>query len=130
MTDFNAQMNRSIDHAQHKLNACIRLARDCSRSSWQDADNPTQAREYRRVSREAMQDAREWARDLRSTRRLIERMDDQRRAYGRAQRGEDLNPMNRDPSPWLVFLITASAATTAGIGLALAGIYWHTTFGA
>jgi hypothetical protein len=37
--------------------------------------------------------------------------------------------MNRDPSPWLVFLITASASTIAGIGLALAGLYWRTTFG-
>lgn len=42
-----------------KVASCVRLARMCSRDSWQ------QPRKYRkenlRIKREAMQDAREWA---------------------------------------------------------------------
>jgi len=83
-------LERNADFYRTKLYGCVRLARECRRNIWQNA-TATQALEYRRISRECMQDAREYARELRSVNRMMERLDDQRRAYGRSQRGEELN---------------------------------------
>jgi hypothetical protein len=46
-----------------KLRSCVRLARECRRLSWQQA-TALRAIEYRRISREAMQDARKYAQQL------------------------------------------------------------------
>ena len=42
----------------HKRAACIRLARECSRDSWQF---PEDRAEFLRIKREAMNDARDWS---------------------------------------------------------------------
>ena len=44
-------------HARKRA-ACIRLARECSRSSWQYPENRA---EFLRLKREAMTDARAWS---------------------------------------------------------------------
>jgi hypothetical protein len=45
-----------------KLRSCVRLARECRRLSWQLSDG--RDKEYRRISIEAMQDARVYAQRL------------------------------------------------------------------
>jgi hypothetical protein len=50
--DLEARMRRS------KKAACVRLARECSRSSWQF---PEDSAEFLRIKREAMNDARSWS---------------------------------------------------------------------
>lgn len=47
----------SPSYVARKLAACVRLARQCSRDSWQC---PTHRAEFLRIKREAMQDARAW----------------------------------------------------------------------
>ena len=42
----------------HKRAACVRLARECSRDSWQ---HPESRDVFLRVKREAMNDARSWS---------------------------------------------------------------------
>ena len=50
-------------YAESKLKACIRLAREASRNSWQcDSLEPGTLKALRKVSREAIQDARYWKR--------------------------------------------------------------------
>lgn len=49
--------------AHAKLSGCIRLARQCSRDSWQ-APSKAHRAEYRRLSREAMADARYWKKEI------------------------------------------------------------------
>lgn len=57
------QHNPDILNEWHrsKLTGCIKHARECSRNSWQEPKH--HRREYLRMRREAMQDARYW-RDL------------------------------------------------------------------
>lgn len=48
---------------RRKMNQCIQLARESSRDSWQE---PKRYRsEYRRISREALEDARYWRDEIR-----------------------------------------------------------------
>lgn len=49
--------------AASKLALSVRLARECRRDAWQVAD-ARERREYRRISRESMQDARYWRAQL------------------------------------------------------------------
>jgi len=44
--------------AARKLSFCVRLAREASYAAWQEPKH--QRNEYRRIRREAMQDARYW----------------------------------------------------------------------
>lgn len=44
-----------------KVESCVRLAKVCSRDSWQQPAK--YRRENQRIKREAMQDAREWLTD-------------------------------------------------------------------
>lgn len=46
--------------AQRKISSAVRLARQSSRDSWQHANSPKQAREYRRIARASIADARTW----------------------------------------------------------------------
>ena len=46
-----------------KLQQCIKLAREARRDSWQEP--PAQRSEYRRISREALEDARYWHQEMR-----------------------------------------------------------------
>mgnify|MGYP003604997203 CR=1 FL=1 len=57
---FVALERQSLAAAYHarKRAACIRLARECSRSSWQ---YPEDRAEFLRLKREAMTDARAWS---------------------------------------------------------------------
>lgn len=58
-------MNRAASNlAEVKLAACIRLARECSRDSWQPARNPRERHAFRQISREAVADARYWRQKL------------------------------------------------------------------
>lgn len=52
--------NKDQAHAEVKLAACVRLARECRRDSWQIARNPRERRAFRQISREAVADARYW----------------------------------------------------------------------
>ena len=45
---------------QQKIEAAVKLARECSRDSWKHAKDAKQAREFRRISRECIGDARSW----------------------------------------------------------------------
>lgn len=54
----------TVTRAKTKIAMCVKLARECSRDSWQQG--PVTRREFRRVSREAMADARYWRRELRA----------------------------------------------------------------
>jgi len=50
-----------MTYEQRKIQACIRLAREASRDSWQHAvKGSALMKALRKVSREAMQDARYW----------------------------------------------------------------------
>lgn len=54
-------MSRSlVNLAEGKLAACVRLARECRRDSWQIAANPRERHAFRQISREAVADARYW----------------------------------------------------------------------
>lgn len=50
-----------LTYEQRKLALCIRGARECSRNSWQGNPSAAHKREYLRLKRESMADAREWA---------------------------------------------------------------------
>lgn len=54
--EYSAQW--SSPYARRKRAACVRLARECSRSSWQ---HPEDRAEFLRLKREAMNDARSWS---------------------------------------------------------------------
>lgn len=56
--DYSPLETRVINQACHKLAHCIRGARQCSRDSWQEPKH--HKREYLRIKRESMQDARYW----------------------------------------------------------------------
>jgi hypothetical protein len=56
--DWEQPATASPIYVARKLAACIRLARQCSRDSWQC---PAHRAEFLRIKREAMQDARAWA---------------------------------------------------------------------
>lgn len=47
-----------MPHIEQKIALCFRLARECRRMSWQEPKKDR--KEYLRLSREAMQDARYW----------------------------------------------------------------------
>jgi hypothetical protein len=47
------------EHCRDKMVACVRLAREASRNSWQAEGRRLRAA-YAQVSIEAMQDARDW----------------------------------------------------------------------
>lgn len=47
-----------------KLGLCVRNARAASRNSWQFSENDAQRREYLRLSRESMLNARYWKKEL------------------------------------------------------------------
>jgi hypothetical protein len=49
--------NASPRYAARKLAACVRLARQCSRDSWQ---HPANRADFLRIKRESMVDARAW----------------------------------------------------------------------
>lgn len=51
-------------HATFKFTSCIKLAREWSRDSWQLQD-ARERREHRRLSREALSDARYWREEIR-----------------------------------------------------------------
>lgn len=52
-------------YAQSKLKAVIKLARECSRNSWQCTSLELKTRKaLHKVSREAIQDARYWRRQV------------------------------------------------------------------
>lgn len=48
----------AVAYHTRKRSACARLARECSRSSWQHPENRA---EFLRIKREAMNDARAWS---------------------------------------------------------------------
>lgn len=50
------------EYAVRKLHFCVRLAREASLASWQEPKR--QRNEYKRICREAMQDARYWREQL------------------------------------------------------------------
>jgi hypothetical protein len=50
--------SRLAPYARRKHAACVRLARECSRSSWQ---HPEDRAEFLRLKREAINDARSWS---------------------------------------------------------------------
>jgi len=50
-----------------KLALSLRVARECSRASWQEPKKDR--KEYKRISREAMRDAREWSALLQAIRK-------------------------------------------------------------
>lgn len=50
-------------YCARKMSQCIQLAQEARRDSWQQP--PTQRSEYRRISREAMEDARYWRDEIR-----------------------------------------------------------------
>lgn len=49
---------KSAAYHARKRAACVSLARECSRSSWQHPEDRT---EFLRIKREAMNDARAWS---------------------------------------------------------------------
>jgi hypothetical protein len=56
--DWQQTATASPTYVARKLATCVRLARQCSRDSWQC---PAHRAEFLRIKREAMQDARAWA---------------------------------------------------------------------
>lgn len=46
--------------AESKLQSCVRLARECSRNSWQGTPSTAHQGQYLAVKRECMADARRW----------------------------------------------------------------------
>jgi hypothetical protein len=58
---------RNLAVAYNKLYRCLGLARACSRLSWIADPNltPAHRREYKRLRRESMQDARYWRDEIR-----------------------------------------------------------------
>ena len=57
MTDLADTYAKAATYHASKRAACIRLARECSRDSWQ---HPEDRAEFLRIKREAMNDARAW----------------------------------------------------------------------
>ena len=57
MTDLADTYAKAAAYPARKRAACVRLARDCSRDSWQ---HPEDRAEFLRLKREAMNDARAW----------------------------------------------------------------------
>lgn len=55
--DWQQTATASPAYVARKLAACVRLARQCSRDSWQ---HTTHRVEFLRIKRESMQDARAW----------------------------------------------------------------------
>lgn len=51
---------RNLATARSKLSLCLSHARACSRCSWDHDQSPAHRHEYKRLRREAMQDARYW----------------------------------------------------------------------
>lgn len=66
----SAAMQAVADHdawrAAWKLRLCVRSARECARNSRYKSDTRAHRAEYRRMQREAMQDARYWRDKLRA----------------------------------------------------------------
>ena len=60
--DWQQTATASPQYVARKLAACVRLARQCSRDSWQ---HPEHRAEFLRVKRESMTDARAWRADKR-----------------------------------------------------------------
>ena len=58
MTDLADTYAKAAAYHASKRAACIRLARECSRDSWQ---HPEDRAEFLRIKREAMNDARSWS---------------------------------------------------------------------
>ena len=58
MTDLADTYAKAAAYHASKRAACIRLARACSRDSWQ---HPEDRAEFLRIKREAMNDARSWS---------------------------------------------------------------------
>ena len=58
MTDRADTYAKAAAYHARKRAACIRLARECSRDSWQ---HPEDRAEFLRLKREAMNDARRWS---------------------------------------------------------------------
>lgn len=58
-------MNRIKEHHSAMIAQCVRLARDCSRNTWDKSIHLFERRKYRQIKREAMLDAREWRESLR-----------------------------------------------------------------
>lgn len=56
------QRGAAARYAGRKMALCLKLARDCSRDSWQ---HPAHRVEFLRIKLESMQDAREWRDQLR-----------------------------------------------------------------
>lgn len=59
MTDLADTYTKAAAYHARKRTACVRLARDCSRDSWQ---HPEDRAEFLRLKHEAMTDARSWSR--------------------------------------------------------------------
>ena len=57
MTPADMYAKATAYHARKRA-ACVRLARECSRGSWQ---HPEDRAEFLRLKREAMNDARSWS---------------------------------------------------------------------
>lgn len=49
-----------MSRSKRKFEGAVRLAREASRDSWQHARDRKEAKAFRRVSREAIGDARYW----------------------------------------------------------------------
>ena len=58
MTDLADTYAKAAAYHARKHAACVRLARECSRGSWQ---HPEDRAEFLRLKREAMNDARSWS---------------------------------------------------------------------
>lgn len=50
----------NANRARNKLALCIRNAKDASRESWNPENSKAHQREYKRLRRESMNDARYW----------------------------------------------------------------------
>ena len=61
---MSASADRAATVAQFKFKLCVRNARDASRDSWQHARNRAERKAYLTISRESIQDARYWQRQL------------------------------------------------------------------
>lgn len=58
MTTVRDIYAEAVAYHTRKRSACARLARECSRNSWQHPENRA---EFLRIKREAMNDARIWS---------------------------------------------------------------------
>lgn len=55
---------RNAALARGKLAHCLMLAKECSRNTWQHSPTKAHRREYKRLRRESMNDARYWRDEL------------------------------------------------------------------